>query len=422
MKKLAVIDLMFNWPPDGGARIDLKETLVRLAPYFDVVVLVPRIDCIVSRGLVIGELPFQVEPIPFTEKEFNGHTIVTRFRAALDRINPSVVFLADGFYLKPWVAQAIRDYPYFVKFYAYETFCLRYNGTFMRGDRSCYRTGMGHCWIDSLFCSMCGFNAAIKAFLDDSPGFLREFLGASAWSPLHWRRTRTMMDGAQEIIVNNHFFQELIGRCGWTSVVIPPGIDTAQYPVTPCRHEMNPVRLGLVGRINDSYKGVVFAIRALRILHARGIDAELHVTGIPDDSPLALPGVVFRGWFTRDTINEFYRSIDICLVPSIWQEPFGIVTLEAMCSGRPVVGSRVAGIQEVVIENETGLLVSPQSSEDIADAVQRYLENPDFTAEIVKNAARHVRALYDWDLIVRDYYLPVIHRILDQKGQKSGSN
>ncbi len=362
--------------------------------------------------MISDSLPFEVVSIPFAIKEFNGPVVAARFREALHRFKPDLVFLADGFHLKPWAAQAIGDYPFFVKFYAYENFCLRYNGTFMRGDRSCFRTGMRGSLLDKAFCTLCGTKSVLDAWKNGYRGFTQEFFGARAWSPLQWKRVASMLNQAGAIVVYNRMFQDIIGYCGWKSVVIPGGIDSARFARTPLRRFDGRIRLGLVGRINDIYKGVVTAVRALRLLHARGIDAELHVTGEPGDTPLALPGVVFRGWFTRETIHEFYEAIDICLVPSIWQEPFGIVTLEAMCCGRPVIASRVAGSLEIITDNETGILVPPQSSEEIADAVERYLGDPDFTTVVVNRAAAHVAAHFDWNVIVNGYYLPLIEQIL----------
>ena len=415
MKKLAVVDLMFRWPPDGGARVDLKEVVSRLAKHYDVRVFAPRVDCIIPRGVIEESLAFDVETIPFTPGEFTGPKVASRFRDKLDRFNPDLIMLADGFYMKPWAAAAIGRRPYIVRFYAYENFCNRFNGTFMRGDRSCYRTQMGNLLVDKVFCTLCGLKSVIDARRIGSPGFYREYCGARAWSPMQWRRIRAMLDGAHSIIVYNQMFRQVIRRCGWDATVLPGGIETARFPLLPRRKEPGPVRLGLVGRINDSYKGIVHAVRALRLLHGRGIDAELHVTGTPQDSPLALPGVVFRGWFIRDSIKDFYRSIDICLIPSVWPEPFGIVALEAMCSGRPVIASRVAGLMETIVDSETGLLVAPQSAADIADAVQRYLDNPDLTDRIVQQAAREVRDRYDWDSIVETGYLPVFDNILNRR-------
>lgn len=413
MKRLAVVDLLFRWPPDGGARVDLKETVARLAKIYRVKLFVPRIRCIVDRGAIEEPVPFEVVPIPFTRKEFTGPMIEERFRRALAAFKPDLVFLADGFHMKPWAARAVRDYPYFLKFYAYENLCQRYNGIFMRGDRSCYRTGAGASLPDQLFCTACGFKAARMSRKHDGGDVYHEFMGAGAWRLSYWRRVTDMLDRADKIIVYNRMLQNILALHGWRSTVIPAGLDTSLFPFKPPRTPDGTVRLGVVGRLRDEQKGVVTAVRAMSELQQRGIDVELHITGTREDNPRALPGVIFRGWFERDQLHRFYESVDIVIVPSIWQEPFGIITLEAMCSGRPVVASRVAGPREIIRHGVNGRLSAPQSALDLADQVTWYLTHPEPMAEIVENARNTVRELYTWDTIVNTHYLPLIQSMLD---------
>jgi glycosyltransferase involved in cell wall biosynthesis len=413
MKKLAIIDLMFRWPPDGGARVDVKETASRLALQYHVTLFVPRVKCVIERGDITGDMPFDVIPVPFEPRNFTGPAVAARFQSALKTFNPDLVFLADGFHLKPWAAMACKDYPYFVRFYAYENFCLRYNGTFMRGDRSCYSTGMRRRWLDKLYCTLCGSKTVLNDRLSGVEGFADEFIKARAWSLGHWSRTRRMLDNAGAIIVYNHLFKDIMEKCGWSPVVIPGGIRTENFPFTPFSGFHDPVRLGLIGRVNDMYKGVTPAMRVIGRLHREGVNAELHLTGEPDNALPVLPGVVFRGWFPPEAIHTFYQSVDICLVPSIWQEPFGIVALEAMCSGKPVIASNVAGLREIITHGETGLLAAPGSSADNAEAVIQLLRNPDVAGKLVDRAEKHVRRHYDWDTVVETFYLPLIERLIN---------
>ncbi len=73
------------------------------------------------------------------------------------------------------------------------------------------------------------------------------------------------------------------------------------------------------------------------------------------------------------------------LVPSIWAEPFGLVALEAMAAGRPVIASRVGGLAEIVLDGETGLLVPPGDSAALAGAVERLLADPALAATYGNN-------------------------------------
>jgi glycosyltransferase involved in cell wall biosynthesis len=417
MKKLAVVDMMFCWPPDGGARVDLKETVTRLARCYDVRLFAPKVDCIISRGEIDGRLPFDVETIPFTPKDFTGPKITARFRSAVDRFAPDAVFLADGFQMKPWAAKAVEKYPYLLKFYAYENVCLRYNGTFMCGDRSCYRSGLSGRWLDRVFCTLCGSKTLFNDYRSGVKGFSKEFVSSQAYSLRHWIRTQNMLNNARHIIVNNHLLKDILTRVGWNSRVVPGGIDTELFPPQPFRKPDGIVRLGLIGRVTDRYKGATPAVRALNLLHRKNIHAELHLTGEPDKKFGKIPGVVFQGWFSQDKLKDFYQDMDICIVPSVWQEPFGIVTLEAMSIGRPVIASNVAGQREIVTDGETGYLVAPNSAVAIADAVVRCVQCPEKTAEMVEKAGKHVREKFTWDTVVEAHYLPLFRSLCESGKQ-----
>ncbi|MBN1297558.1 glycosyltransferase family 4 protein [bacterium] len=413
MKKLAIIDLMFRWPPDGGARVDVKEVASRLAVRYDVTLFAPRIRCVIDRGEIEGSLPFTVVPIPFKPREFNGPELERRFRQALAAMKPDIVFLADGFHLRPWVARAIGDTPYFLKFYAYENLCNRYNGTFMRGDRSCYRTGAGSSIIDQTYCTLCGLKTILTDTARGHREMAREYFGARAWQLAHWRRIREMLDSARHIIVYNRLMQSILALHGWKSIVIPGGLDPRHFPYRPPRTPDGTIRLGMVGRIRDEQKGGVVAVRAMSHLRAAGYPVELHVTGNPEDELRYLPGVVFRGWFPHARLTEFYDSVDIVIVPSVWQEPFGIVVLEAMCSGRPVIASRVAGPMDILTHGLTGRLVVPNSVDSLAEQVIECMKQPEQTARIVGEANRVARTRYAWDTVVTEHYLPLVHGIVE---------
>jgi glycosyltransferase involved in cell wall biosynthesis len=80
------------------------------------------------------------------------------------------------------------------------------------------------------------------------------------------------------------------------------------------------------------------------------------------------------------------QAFDIIVVPS-HVEPLGNATLEAMAVGRPVIGSRVGGIPEMVVDAETGLLVPPSSPTTLADAIERLVNDP-LLREQMSRAAR----------------------------------
>ncbi len=103
---------------------------------------------------------------------------------------------------------------------------------------------------------------------------------------------------------------------------------------------------------------------------------------------------------------ELYTSARVFICPSVY-EPFGIINLEAMACETPVVATAVGGIPEVVVPEETGILVDPADSGQISAAVNRLLENPELAAAMGKKGRRRVEEKFSWDSIAaqtRDMY------------------
>jgi glycosyltransferase involved in cell wall biosynthesis len=104
----------------------------------------------------------------------------------------------------------------------------------------------------------------------------------------------------------------------------------------------------------------------------------------------------FPGCLSRDILPAYYAAADVCVVPSHY-EPFGLVAIEAMASGTPVVASDVGGLQFTVVNEETGLLVPPQNVPAFNHAIDRILSNPAWQQELGKAAKKRVINQFSWD-------------------------
>jgi glycosyltransferase involved in cell wall biosynthesis len=149
-----------------------------------------------------------------------------------------------------------------------------------------------------------------------------------------------------------------------------------------------------VGRL-VSIKGTDVAIRALRRLHDRGIERSLTICGggpeMPSLKKLAEEkglsrAVRFEGWTQPEELVEHYSKAEVTLVPSRY-EPFGIVALEAIACGCPVVASSVHGLPQAV--GDCGFLVEPDNPEALADSVERSLL-PDVREDLKAAMPEHV--------------------------------
>ena len=152
-----------------------------------------------------------------------------------------------------------------------------------------------------------------------------------------------------------------------------------------------------VGRVTPE-KGPDVAIRALGLLSAEhGIDAELVICGpLSAEMGRVLEEVArtadvadrvrMLGPLTIDGLAEVLAAGDVLIVPSIWEEPFGLVCLEGALARVPVVASRIGGMTEILHEEEHALFFSPGDARAGADAIARVLSAPDETAARVARA------------------------------------
>ncbi|MEW5857804.1 MAG: glycosyltransferase family 1 protein [Cyanobacteriota bacterium] len=104
----------------------------------------------------------------------------------------------------------------------------------------------------------------------------------------------------------------------------------------------------------------------------------------------------FPGRLGDDTLPVYYAAADVCVVPSHY-EPFGLVAIEAMASGTPVVASDVGGLQFTVVPEETGLLAPPKNDAAFAAAIDRILANPEWRHQLGKKARVRVEKMFSWD-------------------------
>jgi glycosyltransferase involved in cell wall biosynthesis len=207
--------------------------------------------------------------------------------------------------------------------------------------------------------------------------------------------------------------------------VVPCGVDLDRFTPEGLREPRTPGlrRLVVVGRMVER-KGIGNAVEALAQLPR----TELVIAGGPprgalDSDPEArrLTGLAqqlgvadrvdLRGSIARDHVPPLLRSADAVLcVP--WYEPFGIVPLEAMACGIPVIASAVGGLLDSVVDSKTGLHVTPRDPDGIAAAARTLLADDARRARLGAAGARRARALYGWDRIASDtldVYASLVH-------------
>lgn len=103
----------------------------------------------------------------------------------------------------------------------------------------------------------------------------------------------------------------------------------------------------------------------------------------------------FVGLVGHDRLPLYYTAADVCVIPSHY-EPFGLVAIEAMACGTPVVASAVGGLKFTVISEETGLLVPPHDVAKFASAIDRILTDDIWGRKVRKQASERVRQNFTW--------------------------
>ena len=105
---------------------------------------------------------------------------------------------------------------------------------------------------------------------------------------------------------------------------------------------------------------------------------------------------LFPGLLSHEVLPLYYAAADVCVIPSHY-EPFGLVAIEAMACGTPVVASDVGGLKFTVIPEETGLLVPPEDRVAFASAIDRILTDEVWATKLKKQASLRVRQNFSWN-------------------------
>ncbi|MHC3129993.1 MAG: glycosyltransferase family 4 protein [Candidatus Bathyarchaeota archaeon] len=196
--------------------------------------------------------------------------------------------------------------------------------------------------------------------------------------------------------------------------VIPNAIDQTKYQTSVDRGSVRQ-RYGVgygeklilcVGRLVPQ-KGIEYFIRAIPSIAKRYPEAKFIIVGegwsrdileAEAQSSGHAKKIRFTGFASDQEVIDLMTSADVLVVPSVY-EPFGIVALEGMATGVPVVASKVGGLSEVIEHDRTGLFVYPRSPESIAWGIDQVLSDPDHAKWLTENAKEKLHKAYSWEAV-----------------------
>jgi glycogen(starch) synthase len=162
------------------------------------------------------------------------------------------------------------------------------------------------------------------------------------------------------------------------------------------RPESKPFRFAALGRLVET-KGFPVALKAFARVHALHPDScEIWIAGDGPERPRLLAQaealgpafrhITFPGWIPPHDVHAWLQEADALLVPSTWQEPFGLVAVQAAFAARPVIASNVGGLAEIVRHEETGWLVAHSDPDALANGMLACMAAPETARHLGANA------------------------------------
>jgi glycosyltransferase involved in cell wall biosynthesis len=182
-------------------------------------------------------------------------------------------------------------------------------------------------------------------------------------------------------------------------------VDVPNEPKAPSNKTLSDIVVGTAARL-VKVKGIVHLIYAAALVAARTPGVRFEIVGDgPERSALEQKVtklglghcVTFLGW--RDDLGQILSDWDIFVQPSL-AEGLGIVTLEAMAEGLPVVAAAVGGLRELVVDGKTGWLVPPAQAEFLAEMIHRLVADPELRASMGVAGHMRVRQRFSKDRMV----------------------
>jgi phosphatidyl-myo-inositol alpha-mannosyltransferase len=198
--------------------------------------------------------------------------------------------------------------------------------------------------------------------------------------------------------------------------IIPNGVDIKRFsPKNKPLEKYSDGKLNILftGRI-EKRKGLIYLIQAYSLLKKKYPDIRLIVVG---RGPLLknlrkyiikhrIRGVHFEGFVSTEILPRYFATADIFCSPALFGESFGIVLLEAMAAGRPVVAFNISGYRDVVDNKINGLLAEPKNANDLSIKLKSLIVNYKLRKKLGENGLKKARK-FTWKIIAKknmDFY------------------
>jgi glycosyltransferase involved in cell wall biosynthesis len=230
--------------------------------------------------------------------------------------------------------------------------------------------------------------------------------------------TADVLRHARRVVPNSFWTKEWLYRIFGSEYrnqvrVIPGGVDINKFNPdlstidVQRKYNLKNKRVVLFTGKLTTYKGVEYLVKA-----AKKIKGDILIMGDGPEKPRLdnmvkennLTNVRFGGHLgTSSDLNKLYKLASVFVAPSVWDEPLGLVILEAMSSKTPVVVTKKGGIPLAVKDGVNGYFVRSRNATDIADKVNLLLSNEEKRQKMGENARRIVEEKFSWEIIARRF-------------------
>ena len=240
---------------------------------------------------------------------------------------------------------------------------------------------------------------------------------------------------AQAIFANSSFTASKIKalrnvNVEWSPYGTTLEVDSRKSEVGSTPHPViNKFKILFVGR-HIERKGITYLIEAakylpanqfeIRIVGVGDLTEQLHVIAneVKQSNPDSAE-IIFTGKLSPEDLANEYRTANVFTLPAIVDskgdtEGLGVVLIEAMELGLPIVASNVGGIPDVVIDGESGILVPEKNPVALADAFKRLAADPSLTEHLLAGARKRISECFTWDGII-ERQVEVYKRIVDSR-------
>lgn len=200
-------------------------------------------------------------------------------------------------------------------------------------------------------------------------------------------------------------------------IEIPNGVDSGKFNPSnegsfiKQKYSLNNKKIILfVGALDKAhyFKGVDILLESMKYVCNQNYhliivgEGELKESYINKIDELGLNSyVTFAGKVSDEELPLYYAASDVTVLPSIGVESFGLVLIEAMATGKPVIASNLPGVRSVVDDGKNGFLVIPKDSKDLASKINKILNNGELASRFGINGRKKIEEMYSWGKVTK---------------------